>query len=68
MTNQNGNDEMEIQEQPNEIEDKHILVQFKNENGETLGSSFDMPINLSKEKLQLLCDALLQKVSNGHGH
>jgi len=66
MTNQNGNDEMEIQEQPNEIEDKHILVQFKNENGETLGSSFDMPINLSKEKLQLLCDALLQKVSNGH--
>jgi len=57
---------MEIQEQPNEIEDKHILVQFKNENGETLGSSFDMPINLSKEKLQLLCDALLQKVSNGH--
>lgn len=42
--------------------DKHILVQFKNENGEILGSPFDMPIDLSKEKLQMLCDALQQKV------
>ena len=43
--------------------DKHILVQFKSENGDVLGSPFDMPANLSKEKLQMLCDALQQKVS-----
>ena len=43
--------------------DKHILVQFKSENGDVLGSPFDMPANLSKEKLQMLCDALQQKAS-----
>ena len=43
--------------------DKHILVQFKSENGDVLGSPFDMPANLSKEKLQMLCYALQQKVS-----
>ena len=44
------------------VTDKHILVQFKNESGEVLGSPFDMPADLSKERLQRLCDALLQKV------
>ncbi|XP_067929156.1 notchless protein homolog 1-like [Watersipora subatra] len=45
-----------------ETEDKHILVQFKSENGDSLGTPFDMPTNLSKERLQRLCDALLQSV------
>lgn len=42
--------------------DKHMLVQFKNETGDFLGSPFDMPTNLSKDHLQKLCDALLHKV------
>lgn len=48
--------------------DKHILVQFKSEAGDALGSPFDMPASLSKEKLQRLCDALLNKVGHGLYH
>ena len=59
-------DDMEVspgmQDDESTVLDKHILVQFKNEAGDVLGSPFDMPANLSKERLQRLCDALLQKV------
>lgn len=58
----NPSDSMDVNEEETVVSDKHIFVQFKSENGEVLGSPFDMPTNLSKEKLQILCDALLQKV------
>jgi len=56
---------METQDQ-DDVTDKHILVQFKNETGDLFGSPFDMPVNLTKDKLERICHALLQKVTKSN--
>lgn len=39
-----------------------ILAQFKGENGEFMGSPFDLSLDTSAEKLQLVCRAFLHEV------
>lgn len=39
-----------------------IQAKFKSDTGEETGSPLDLPLNITKDQLQLICNALLQEV------
>ncbi|KAK3746271.1 hypothetical protein QZH41_016527 [Actinostola sp. cb2023] len=40
-----------------------ILAQFKNESGDLVGTPFDLPLNITPDQLELVCNAVLQKLA-----
>lgn len=39
-----------------------IQAKFKSDTGEEVGSTLDLPLNINKDQLQLICNALLEEV------
>jgi len=53
---------MELNTNTEDNDQKRILATFINENSESLGTPFDLPTDIDAEKLQQICNALLQNV------
>jgi ribosome assembly protein 4 len=41
---------------------RRILAQFKSEDGKIVGTPFDLPSDVSRESLGLLCNAVMENV------
>ena len=52
-------DEQEIKEG---LSVKRILAQFKNDEGQLVGTPLDLPIDITPESLAILCNVVLQDV------
>lgn len=46
-----------------QVDTRRILTQFKSEDGKVVGTPFDLPFDVSRESLGLLCNAILENVS-----
>lgn len=44
-------------------EERRVVAQLKNESGELLRSTFDLPLTVTAVTLQQICNALLQQVT-----
>jgi len=44
-------------------EERRVVAQLKNESGEPLGSTFDLPLSVTAATLQQICNALLKQVT-----
>lgn len=39
-----------------------VQARFKSETGQVTGSPLDLPVNITRDQLQLICNALLEQV------
>ncbi|XP_059178020.1 notchless protein homolog 1-like [Physella acuta] len=49
----------EVKKETANLEEKRVQCVFKSESGETDGSPFELPTDITKDKLQLICDAVI---------
>lgn len=45
-----------------------VQARFKSDSGESIGNPFDLPVNITRDQLQLICNALLEQVSAVQSH
>ena len=43
--------------------EKRVLAQFKSEDGVLIGTPFDLPLEVNRDSLSVLCNAVLENVS-----
>ena len=46
-----------------DLEERRVLAQFKSEDGVLVGTPFDLPLDVTRESLAALCNAVLENVS-----